>query len=99
MICYQVNLQVLDTSRNEELLNWLRRHIDEMLQFDGFERAQLMLDIESNPSNFISIEYFVKDRQKLEDYFNNHTSKMRQEGINLFSGTFEASRRILFVSE
>ena len=99
-LIYEVNLEVLHTIA-PDFSAWLGKHIQEMLRLEGFVSAQWYsrqnLD-ESNhdPVQLWTIHYQLQDRAAYDQYVTNHAEKMRAEGLDLFSGQFQASRRILY---
>ncbi|MEO5929215.1 MAG: DUF4286 family protein [Candidatus Kapaibacterium sp.] len=95
MIIYEVNLDV-DSAVAAEYAEWLAGHISEVLAIDGFEGAE-WLDVESDAPGRTcwSVRYHLKDRASLEDYFQNHAARLRQDGFTRFEGRFIPSRRIL----
>jgi hypothetical protein len=97
MVCYEVSLQpTAEIAR--EYLTWLKTHMRQMLELDGFVDAELWQVSEPSPSGdgptYIA-QYRLRDRASLDAYLANHASQMRAEGEKLFSGRFKASRRIL----
>lgn len=103
MIIYEVNIQV-DNIIAGAFEQWLKPHIEEMLQFDGFVRAQLT-EVEPDGSQpeeeakkkHWSVQYYVENRSLLEDYFTHHAQRMRQQGLQKFKDHFSAKRRILSI--
>ncbi|MDB5032992.1 MAG: hypothetical protein JWQ98_233 [Chlorobi bacterium] len=95
MIIYEVNLDV-DNEVATAYAEWLDRHISEVLAIDGFEGAE-WLDVESDAPGRTcwSIRYRLKNRASLEDYFQKHAARLRQDGLTRFEGKFIPSRRIL----
>ena len=104
MILYEVNLFV-DDSVLGEFVPWLRKHVEEMLAIDGFERAQILHFDAADQSDeqraantgraLISCHYWLRDRAALDDYFAQHAAAMRADGMARFGGQFSAERRIL----
>lgn len=92
MVVYQVDIQLADTSIKDNYLTWLSKHVNEMLELEGFQSAQVLANSE-HPLH-LSIRYQVSSRDLLEHYFQNHASKMRAEGIRLFQDKFTAKREI-----
>lgn len=96
MIIYEVNLDV-NRKVADDFARWLETHIREMLQFEGFVKAHWYeRDQESDAGTICwTTHYQVDSRKLLEDYFENHASDMRADGVNRFGELFTASRRIL----
>ncbi len=98
MVIYEVNIEV-DGAAAEEMAVWMKTHVREMLEFDGFEGATwYFLDPEAGRQRW-SIHYQVDSWKHLNDYFENHAEAMRQDGLNRFGGKFSANRRILYERE
>lgn len=95
MIIYEVNLKI-DNAIVEDYNQWLVAHIEEILQIEGFESAE-WLEVESDDTDHVSysIQYHLTDRGSLENYFQNHAARLRQDGLERFEGQFTATRRIL----
>jgi len=97
MIIYEVNLTVsLDVA--QEYRSWLRGHIQEMLQQDGFHAAKLYQrdnDEAGGNGECWSVHYFLDSRAALNHYLDNHAKLLREEGIKRFGGKFSANRRVL----
>ncbi len=95
MIIYEVNLSI-ESALESAFIPWLKTHMDEMLKFDGFIDASLFMDVESDHAakNWV-VQYKVESMAHLEDYFNLHANRMRQEALDRFCDGFTATRRIL----
>ena len=96
---YEVNLEI-DAQVAEEFSQWLAPHIEEMLSFDGFQSAQWYTrnreDEGVNEDVVLwTIQYTLKNRDAYTQYVHTHAPRMRQEGLDLFGGSFQASRRLL----
>lgn len=90
MIIYEVNLQV-KAEIYQEFKSWLQKHVDEMLEIEGFVKAQTFTFDETS----FSVHYSVESPEALESYFTNHAPRMRQDGLDRFGENFSANRRIL----
>ena len=98
---YEVNLE-LDIQIEEKFRQWLKPHIEEMLSFDGFLSAQWLSrnpEDEKNEKGVVlwTVQYSLKDRASYTKYINTHAPRMRKEGLDLFGGSFQASRRLLSI--
>lgn len=96
MVIYEVNLTI-----NNEIFNdyypWLIKHIEIMLQFPGFCKAEISKEkISADVTNItkMAIHYFIETEQDLNHYLKTHATAMREEGIKKFGDNFSASRRI-----
>lgn len=95
MVLYEVNLVV----KNElcvAYLPWLQAHIEEMLQFQGFERARLWSEEHdtSDDATRYTVHYEITDRVSLDRYFEEHADRMRGDGMARFPAGVSAQRRI-----
>lgn len=103
MLFYEVNLTVTSDIINE-YASWLRSHVREMLEIDGFEAAawyERSDDAETIPdgddvqgTRLWTIHYQVRDREALQAYFDDQAEAMRQAGAK-YADDVEVSRRIL----
>ena len=96
MVIYEVNLAV-DAVAADELAAWLAPHIQQMLTFEGFERAE-WFDIEPERAETTihwCIHYHVQSRDDLQRYFDEGAAQMRGDGVEKFGRYFRANRRIL----
>ena len=96
---YEVNLEI-DAYVAEKFGQWLTPHIEEMLSFDGFQSAQWYTrnrEDEGVEKDVVlwTIQYILENREAYTQYVNTHAPRMRQEGLDLFGGSFQASRRLL----
>lgn len=98
MPIYEVNLFV-DNDIAEEMAVWLRRHMREMLDFEGFEEARwYQLEPEGGKQRWVC-HYHVEKMQQLQEYFDHHAAAMREDGLKRFGSGFKANRRILYERE
>jgi len=101
VVVYEVNIAA-EKDIVEKYETWLKKHIKDMLKFEGFLSAELFtrkpedegLDKQDERKLF-TMQYRLKDRKALDNYLTNHAPTMRQEGIQLFGNKFSATRRIL----
>ena len=94
-VLYEVNLEA-DADIVAPFDTWLRDHIADMLQFDGFRSAEI-LDDPSAPAGRIRriVQYRLRDRAALDDYLANHAPAMRAQGAARFGDRYTAQRRVL----
>lgn len=94
-VLYEVNLEA-DADIAGPFDTWLRDHIADMLQFEGFRSAEI-LDDPSAPAGRIRriVQYRLRDQAALDDYLANHAPHMRAQGIARFGDRFSAERRVL----
>lgn len=104
MLIYEVNLTV-DGDAASRYSSWLREHIREMLELDGFEAAvwyactddgdTVPEPDEPTGTRKWTVQYQVRDRDALQAYFDEHAEQMREKGAQQFSDYVTADRRIL----
>jgi hypothetical protein len=94
-VLYEVNLDA-DAAIEAPFDTWLRDHIADMLQFDGFHSAEILVD-ESPPPGRVrrTVQYRLRDQAALDRYLRDHALQMRQRGVELFGDRFTAERRVL----
>ena len=98
MPIYEVNLFV-DNDIAEEMAVWLRTHLREMLDFNGFvESKWYQLDPADDKQRWVC-HYHVEKMQQLQDYLDHHAAAMREDGLKRFGGGFKANRRVLYERE
>jgi len=97
-VIYEVNLTIQNPIYND-YLEWLKPHIQEILHFKGFTKAEIVADFEKDAAEpdfkHITVHYRLTDRESLQDYFDNHATKMREDGKKRFGEHFSAQRRVL----
>jgi hypothetical protein len=75
---------------------WLRDHVADMLQFDGFRSAEILDDTAAPPGRIRRVvQYRLRDTLALEDYLANHAPRMREQGVAHFGERFRVERRVL----
>ena len=95
MVLYEVNL-VVQKHLDGDYRPWLQAHIKEMLEFQGFERASLWLETDSEQDDALryTVHYEISSKADLEAYFTKHAERMRGDGLNKFPEGVRAERRI-----
>lgn len=104
MLIYEVNLTV-DGDIAAHYSSWLREHIREMLELDGFEAAAWYArsdDGDAVPDadeptgrRAWTIQYQIRDREALQTYFDEHAEAVRREAVQQFGDHVTTDRRIL----
>jgi hypothetical protein len=94
-VVYEVNLEA-DADIAGPFDTWLRDHIADMLQFEGFRSAEIFED-PAAPAGRIRriVQYRLRDRTALDDYLATHAPRMRAQGVARFGNRFTAERRVL----
>jgi hypothetical protein len=94
-VVYEVNLEA-DAEIAGPFDTWLRDHIADMLQFDGFRSAEILEDPSAPPGRIRRVvQYRLRDALALDDYLANHAPRMRAQGVERFGDRFKADRRVL----
>jgi Protein of unknown function (DUF3667)/Domain of unknown function (DUF4286) len=94
-VLYEVNLEA-DAAIAGPFDTWLRDHIADMLQFEGFRSAEILDDTAAPPGRILRVvQYRLRDQAALDDYLANHAPRMRAQGVALFGEQFSAGRRVL----
>jgi hypothetical protein len=104
MLLYEVNLTV-GGEVAPRYSSWLREHIREMLELDGFEAAVWYASSddghttpkpdEPTGARTWTVQYQVRGRDALQAYFDDHAGDMRRDGAQQFRNHVDAERRIL----
>jgi len=94
-VVYEVNLEA-DADIAGPFDTWLRDHIADMLQFEGFRSAEIF-DDPAAPAGRIRriVQYRLRSQAALDDYLTTHAPRMRAQGIARFGNRFTAARRVL----
>ena len=94
-VLYEVNLEA-DAGIVAPFDTWLRDHIADMLQFEGFLSAEIFNDPDA-PAGKIRriVQYRLRDQAALERYIRDEAPRMREHGVAQFGDKFSAQRRVL----
>jgi hypothetical protein len=94
-LLYEVNLEA-DAAIAGPFDTWLRDHIADVLQFEGFHSAEI-LDDDSAPPERIrrTVQYRLADRAALERYLALHAPEMQAAGAARFGQRFSVEQRVL----
>jgi hypothetical protein len=95
-ILYEVNLDA-DAAIEQSFDTWLRDHIADVLQFDGFVSAEILDDASTAAEGRIrrTVQYRLRDRAALDAYLRDHAPRMRSDGVGKFGDRYTAERRVL----
>ena len=94
-VLYEVNLDA-DAAIEGPFDTWLRDHIADMLQFDGFRSAEVLDDPSAPPGRIRRVvQYRLRDHAALDEYLARHAPRMRAQGVARFADRFSAERRVL----
>ena len=94
-VLYEVNLDA-EAGIEGPFDTWLRDHIADVLQFDGFLSAEV-LDDATAPEGRIRriVQYRLRNQAALEEYLREHAPRMRAQGVEKFGERYTATRRVL----
>lgn len=101
MVIYEVNLTI-SNDIFAEYYDWLIKHVEEMLQFRGFQRAEIANEKQAENevvgAKKLTVRYTLESEQHLQDYLAQHACIMREDALKRFGNKFSALRRI-FIEE
>ena len=99
MILYEVNLAISNDIFDEYMV-WLRPHIQEMLRFQGFIKADIYTNTEQQEGDTkVVASYYVDNEENLHSYIDEMSASMRADGIKRFGDKCVATRRVLKLQE
>lgn len=94
-VMYEVTLDA-DAAIEADFDTWLRDHVADMLQMDGFLSAEILEERSPRVAAVRRIvQYRVRGREALENYFSDHAPRMRTQGLARFGERFTVERRVL----
>lgn len=96
---YEVNVH-LRPEIQQEYKVFLLKHMNELLNIDGFLTATLF-ELPSTQDVFsvhLTIHYKIESITQLQRYFDTDASRMREQAITLFGESMKVDRRILSYS-
>lgn len=103
MLIYEANFTV-EGGAAPRFSPWLREHVREMLNLDGFEAAvwytrhddadTIPEEDEATDPREWTVHYQVRDRDVYQSYLEDHADDMRREAIEKFGDHIEISRRL-----
>jgi hypothetical protein len=95
-VLYEVNLEA-DAGIEGEFDTWLRDHIADVLQFDGFLSAEILDDGTTAQGGRIrrTVQYRLRSQADLDTYLREHAPRMQRQGVERFGDQYAATRRML----
>jgi hypothetical protein len=99
MIVYNVTINI-DADVHDEWLKWmLEKHIPDVLATGLFleSRMSRMLIDEEEGGVTYSIQYTLESMERMEEYEQNHASRLREEVNRKYEGKFGAFRTTMEV--
>lgn len=100
MVIYEVNISIPSTKK-DEYISWLEPHIEEMLEFEGFENADMyeknniVANDDSDEVTQLVVQYHVSSENALDNYINVQAKKMRADGTQKFPEQVITRRSLL----
>ena len=79
MIIYEVNIK-LNANIVNEFDEWIDKHINKMLQFEGFTSAKKLNSIQ-NEKFYITVQYNVISQEDLVRYLRNYANNMQKSDL------------------
>ncbi len=96
MIIYNVTSNI-DESIQKEWLKWMQeKHIPEVLATETFFSARIvkvLVDEEMGGITY-SVQFTAENKEKLEEFYNNHQAQFQREAMQLF-----ANKLLTFATE
>jgi hypothetical protein len=94
-VIYEVDLDV-DARIAGPFDTWLRDHIADLLQLEGFQSAEILAPESDSPDRVRrTVHYRLRDQVALDAYLRDHAPRMRAQGIERFGDRYTARRRVL----
>lgn len=94
-VLYEVNLDA-DAAIEGPFDTWLRDHIADVLQFNGFLSAEILGgDMATDGRIRRIVQYRLRNQDALDSYLREHAPRMRAQGVEKFGERYTAERRVL----
>jgi hypothetical protein len=94
-VIYEVELEA-DRAIEKSFDTWLRDHVADVLQFEGFQSADILHTDSGDPERIRRlVQYRLHDRAALERYLRDHAERMREEGVGRFAERARSVERVL----
>lgn len=96
MVIYEVNVSVNNESF-QDYYNWLLPHVQEMLEFKGFQQAEIGIveNQEDDNKNHLRINFTIDTYENLQNYLDQHAANMRAETLKRFGDQYSITRRVI----
>ena len=82
-------------SQPMNIAEWLGPHIEQILDIEGFQKADWFVCDSDDDKVHWSIRYHLDSRESLENYQKNHAPALIQEGIDKFGQYLTSDRRVM----
>ncbi|MDH5177375.1 MAG: DUF4286 family protein, partial [Gammaproteobacteria bacterium] len=95
-VLYEVNLEA-EAGIEAPFDTWLRDHIADVMQFDGFLTAEILDDTTPAPAGRVrrTVQYRLRNQAALDAYLRDHAPRMQQQGAEKFGDRYAAVPRVL----
>jgi Protein of unknown function (DUF3667)/Domain of unknown function (DUF4286) len=94
-VVYEVSLDA-EAAIEVPFDTWLRDHVADVLQFDGFLSAEILGDGMATDGRIRRIvQYRLRNQAALDAYLRDHAPRMRAQGIEKFGERYTVERRVL----
>jgi hypothetical protein len=95
-VLYEVSLEA-EAGIETAFDTWLRDHIADVMQFEGFLSAEILDDATPPPEGRVRriVQYRLRNQAALDAYLRDHAPRMQQQGVERFGNRFTATRRTL----
>lgn len=86
MIIYNVTSNITDGVHDKWMEWMMKEHIPQIMETGKFYKIKIVkvLGDEQHGGTTYSVQYFADSREKLDEYYKNHSPKMRNEAAALF---------------
>lgn len=91
---YEVRLEV-DSEIANEYLNWLKPHMELVVDTAGFLKADLFREESDSGAVVWVCHYHARSKDEIEKYIREKASELRADAVSRFGSKFRAQRRIL----
>ncbi len=92
MICYNVYVKLSNEMDEKEWRTYMiNEHIPNVMKTECFIECKMMKEAENDQWH---IQYFLENEMKMEEYQTKFASQLKQEVIEKYNGSFEATRTI-----
>ncbi len=96
MVIYETN-STINNEIYDGYYKWLVEHIEIMLQFRGFQKAEITKEKDDGSQKTkLTIRYTLDSEQDLDDYIKNHAPEMRKSAVDKFGDKYTVVARRIF---
>ena len=97
---YEVNLKISNDAFSDYVA-WLTPHVEEMLTLKGFTECEISSRERADEDGYkkMTVQYTIDSMENLDDYLENHSQRMRSDGLEKFPNKFSATRRFFEITK